>query len=359
MVQPSRRLSGSVPAWLRRANGGLEVIKEKADVVLQIFELATNGMSTARIRDWLNDNNVPTMAGKGENGWSEGVVSMLLRNQAVIGHVERSDGTLDKGRYPPILDETLFDKARDGIASRRGKGGQPGKNVRNLFSALVFCGACGSKHRYVDGCVRCLRGYAKRAECGAKPLPYLPLETKILDLCSTGRLLDPRPVKADKTVGLRRKLLDVEERLKRIYDDITRKPLDRLSGLLIVVRKLEAEKAELEKQIEQLRPKEFDAEFILELRLEIMAARRTVQHDADTLEKRLALQARMRQLFTRIVVTDEVDEKKNVRYVELYGPFVPALLKAHRLPRVGRETDATGTTATDVGMKVGVVLPVS
>ncbi|MCH7537128.1 MAG: recombinase family protein [Proteobacteria bacterium] len=155
------------PAWLRakKDRTGFKVIRERAEVIHQIFEMKAAGDGSASIarrlnvrRDVWHPNGHRSPKG---GAWHESYIDRVLRWRAVIGEWQpmRADESGKRGPvgdpvadyFPRIVDEKLFDQVH-AILSRNAKipGRAGGKNqtVANVFGNILRCGHCGGRVRY-------------------------------------------------------------------------------------------------------------------------------------------------------------------------------------------------------------------
>jgi DNA invertase Pin-like site-specific DNA recombinase len=154
----TRKLTAQCPGWLKlsRNKKEFEVIKERADVVVSIFEESAGGIGNYSITRRLNQAGVPAFGRS--KGWRSSSVAKILANRSVLG--EFQPHRLDKGKripagdvirdyFPAIVDEQLFYRAQNARGQRRVKGGgRKGSNISNLFSGLATCAYCKSKMRF-------------------------------------------------------------------------------------------------------------------------------------------------------------------------------------------------------------------
>src|SRR5262249_40499174 len=162
------------PAWLKPIHDkklktkrgtpktiGFEVVKERMEIVKQIFKDAANGLGIYIITKRLNESKTPCF-GKSKV-WNTEYVGDILRNRAVLGEwqphrtewEEHSNRKIKKripeGKpklryYPRIISPKLFDAVRGGIDQRQKVGrGRKGENLNNLFAGIARCAYCNSK----------------------------------------------------------------------------------------------------------------------------------------------------------------------------------------------------------------------
>lgn len=163
-----------IPAWLevvgrqtvngRKVGGTIVVMKERADIVKQIFELKKEGLgkrlikkrldATIRISKRLKEKKIPSFGRSGV--WHDSYIESILHNRAVLGEaqfwktengerVRDGDPILDY--YPQIISFDLFNECQKKQQHTRGPAA---KRIANLFSELLFDGDTGAPVKYTD-----------------------------------------------------------------------------------------------------------------------------------------------------------------------------------------------------------------
>lgn len=155
-----RPLTARGPAWLRLAadGKGFIPIAGRAAVVQRIFEESADGVGANLIARRLNEEGVGPF-GRSQ-GWHGSYVKKILANEAVIGilqphsfqeGVRQPDGPPIHGYYPAIIDEALFERARQAIRERFvGVTGQRHRTCANLLRGLAHCAICGGPMHHTD-----------------------------------------------------------------------------------------------------------------------------------------------------------------------------------------------------------------
>lgn len=198
------KLTKTCPAWLELKDGAFVVIPERVEVVKQIFQMALDGSGYVSIAKRLNLVHRPTFdaGGKSSNGWYSSYVVRILKNPAVFGqftphiYVEGKrvpQEPIDQ-YYPEIISKQDYYAVQASIASRKGKGGEVGKQV-NIFANILKCGKCGGsairinksgKQASIDKyykwvAVVCNAGRRGVTDCGNHPWKMDELEKTVLD----------------------------------------------------------------------------------------------------------------------------------------------------------------------------------
>ncbi|MDP3689879.1 recombinase family protein, partial [Bradyrhizobium sp.] len=161
----TKKLTARCPSWLRLLDGreAFEIIEDRARIVRRMFDEAVAGLGAYSIVRRLNDDGIPTFAGKA--GWQTSTVNKIIGSKSVIGEFQPSrmvngkrspEGDPRKGYFPRIIDDEKFyaaqrgrlERRTAGTADRKGSGGAKGKRLSNLFSKLAVCDNCASPMQY-------------------------------------------------------------------------------------------------------------------------------------------------------------------------------------------------------------------
>ena len=144
----------------------LTIIKEEAKIVRKIFEMYANGYGVEKIKQYLNDNNIPTKTGN--KYWRGSVIMKILRNEKYSGDLMlgrwctvdngdirknilnrgQSDKYYVKNNHKRIIEKELFEKVQKMIDSNfdsfqiKATLGNKALN-RYCFSHHLRCGFCG------------------------------------------------------------------------------------------------------------------------------------------------------------------------------------------------------------------------
>lgn len=142
-------------------DGTYRLIRERADVVHRIYELAASGVGQQQIASLLNAEGVPTFGDSGTarraDFWQRSYVKKILENPAVVGigvpHKREWEADTRRyrrvpqppipGYYPPAVADDLYDEVQAGRSARRAAA-RTGSAIRNPFAALGRCCSCGS-----------------------------------------------------------------------------------------------------------------------------------------------------------------------------------------------------------------------
>jgi DNA invertase Pin-like site-specific DNA recombinase len=137
-------LGGWLPPYIRynKSIGKYDIDIEKQKIVQRIFDLYLAGDGCNVICKKLNEDKIPTPR-KGLANWQAVSVSVILRNENVIGNI-----TINGERFvkviPPAISDDDFYKVQELLkvnTKRHGK--YVGGKINNLFRGLTRCEHCG------------------------------------------------------------------------------------------------------------------------------------------------------------------------------------------------------------------------
>ena len=152
-------ISARVPAWLSAVKGlPIQIDKERAKIVRQIYEWSAKGIGQYRICDKLIAQNVPAWGPvyKGRPPrWTPFYISSILSSRATIGEYQPYHSPKDKPRvkdgdpipdyYPAVVPLSLWQKVQDFrrafAQAKFGEALHAGRNkfsTANLFRKLVY-----------------------------------------------------------------------------------------------------------------------------------------------------------------------------------------------------------------------------
>ncbi|MQU57017.1 hypothetical protein GHO26_04390 [Pseudomonas helleri] len=125
---------------------------EKAETVRLIFELFQNGNGSLKIKNILNERNIPTF--KGAEYWEPSIISKILRNLATFGFYQPQKQGIGKrdlipagdpihDYFPAIVSVETFEQCQRITAANTTRKGRKGKLFTNLFTGLLKCSICG------------------------------------------------------------------------------------------------------------------------------------------------------------------------------------------------------------------------
>lgn len=193
----AKKLTRVAPIWLKLNDDRteFELVRERVDLIREIFDEADAGKGSFQIARGLNIAGIPTFSPS--KGWHESYVSKVLTNRAVLGEFQPHKyvdgqrtplGAPVPDYFPAIISREQFERIQAGRAVRRTKGaGRKGANFTNLFSGVATCGYCSGRMRVVDKgsgpkggvylrCEKARRG----VQCSSSGWPLVHFETSFL-----------------------------------------------------------------------------------------------------------------------------------------------------------------------------------
>lgn len=218
----------------RKAKEGptLEVYPEQAEVVVDIFQMYADGMSSHKIADKLNAG---PMKPNYSEYWSPDTIRGMLRNPVYIGKISwgkkiskpAPDGSkkrvnntraiLSDGKHPAIVSDSLWKAVQ---ARLEGNAAPPTSTLQNPLRGLVRCARCGRTMQRHDGTR--YDGETRRADalrcpnrqCDQPSAGLAVIENMIL------RFLDSYYVDSEPTPLQARQRKDRQKAAKLIQDQI-------------------------------------------------------------------------------------------------------------------------------------------
>jgi hypothetical protein len=153
----AKKLS-ACPAWLKLSEDrqSFVFLPDRAATVKMIYELSIAGLGGYTIAKQLNAKKIPVFGPSPK--WDQSTIHNMLSNRATIGEHQPKQyrnrkavpvGDPILGYYPPVIEETLFNKAqvarKNNLASGRGR---KGRLITNLFAGLPTCAYCGAAVKF-------------------------------------------------------------------------------------------------------------------------------------------------------------------------------------------------------------------
>lgn len=124
-------------------NGELVINPFEALQVKEMFELASQNVSSYRITELFNKKGYNTRYGT----WESSTIRRSLRSKVYLGYTKYND-TWNKGTHDPIISQELFDevqtildKRADDYNCSRGTG-----KITSYLGGYLFCSHCGGKY---------------------------------------------------------------------------------------------------------------------------------------------------------------------------------------------------------------------
>ena len=193
MANSSKKISAA-PSWLGLTEDRRKFVflRERAEIVRRIFELAIGGMGSYAIANYLDEQKVPPF-GPSPN-WDHTTIDSMLRNPATYGeHQPRSfAGGHKKGvpsgppipdYYPAVVDREMFRAAQAARRQNLANRGRKGNDLANVFSGLTTCAYCGSDvvfHRNGEFRFLVCLGVLSDGNCSRTAWTYRDFERTVL-----------------------------------------------------------------------------------------------------------------------------------------------------------------------------------
>jgi len=139
-----KQVTEILPGWLRREGGKAVVIPERVAVIRKIFQWAADDCGLREIVKRLTEGGYPPM-GRSRK-WNKGFLTSLFTGRLVLGEYQPKvrgegkrvpNGEPDAEKYPAVIDEELYERARVKLLSRKHPVGRPAADRVNLFTGLV------------------------------------------------------------------------------------------------------------------------------------------------------------------------------------------------------------------------------
>ena len=145
----------------RKGENGIEIIEEEAEVIRTIYRMFLNEFKTINaIKDYLNDNNIPTPTKKPDCKWTYISVRKVLTNEKYAGNavlqktfisdflehkVKVNKGELPKyhvkNSHPYIIPPEEWEEVQLELERRKKIGSK--YSGSSIFSSKIICGDCG------------------------------------------------------------------------------------------------------------------------------------------------------------------------------------------------------------------------
>jgi DNA invertase Pin-like site-specific DNA recombinase len=145
---PTRNLLKYLPScyYWNESKQCFEYNKDKAEIIVKIFELYISGNGTTSICKELNRNNTPCLySWNKDKKWREVTIKQILRNESYSGVcVPRKNPEMKITCFPHIVSKEIFDKAQLLLQRYKNRHGNTSIHTRtnNIFPKLVKCSVC-------------------------------------------------------------------------------------------------------------------------------------------------------------------------------------------------------------------------
>ena len=298
MQKQGKWVGGKTPrGYIKDSNdkNKLVIYEPEAQIVRNIFNMATNGKQVGEIRDYLNNNDIPTVNKSRYNKetfWENKTVKNILKNKVYIGTTVQNKRSrisyknrkirpnseekwiIVENTHEPIIDKKVFDAVQKMVIVQNYNRNE--KKNAFLFDGLLFCYECKhkigvrgeKKGRYYMVCNNYRRN-SKLGLCTSHGFSYNNLEEVILDcIKSLFKGIDNKRLELNIKNRMTKydygKILQkLENEIKLVNNNIDKMYLDRLNKKISekmyerVLKKLQEEiKKKESKYIENKKQKE-------------------------------------------------------------------------------------------------------
>lgn len=268
------RLTKIAPAWLKAADSGWDVDREKAAIVRRVYEMYRSGVGKHGIARALNSEGLPPL---GRGGlWHPSAVQKLVENAAVIGtftpHRLEVEGSKKRreplepipGYFPAIIPQDLWDDVQARRRAVKPRGNSAKHPVQNVLAGIAKCCRCGGASIRVQKGPRSTPKLVCSAAKNGKGCEYVST-----DYAAVEKAIRENGLAAVATAPLGGQTLELEQQLIGLLESIEL----RESQLSNIVReeaqhgsspKLRETRLELEADLVELRPlkKELEARVV-------------------------------------------------------------------------------------------------
>lgn len=223
------------------ADDRVTVVEAEAKVIRDLVARYLAGEGLRLLTRWLNEQNIPTVEGKGE--WQVSTVTNLLKNPRIAGLRVHRGEVVGDAVWPAIIDRPTWERLRSKFeANARGPGQGPSKY---LLQSIATCDLCGGKltgapvlgrARY-----RCQKAPG-RVNCGGVTIACEPVDDLVtgmvlyrLDSPAVAGALAGRTSPADDDEDIHERILGYESRLEEASSMFAEGEIDRKE--LVAIRR--------------------------------------------------------------------------------------------------------------------------
>ncbi|GAA2187294.1 hypothetical protein GCM10009786_11570 [Leucobacter alluvii] len=231
--------------------GNTKIRKDEALIVREIFEAARARRSIRSIAADLTSRKVPFH--DKVSVWTPRRVRSILSNPCYRGAVIHNGVWRDSVNVDTIIETDLWDDVRD-VLEEPERYRSPGPKPVHLLTGLMICGTCGEKMRHTGKMYYCrtpVKGHPSISDVAVEDLVIENVVNALQShpsavLAGKSRLTDPMP--------LRKRIEMINEKMVAVTETFVK--LESPSSVAVLnqtLRKLDAEKVELEGQLEMIR----------------------------------------------------------------------------------------------------------
>ncbi len=277
----------------------LVICEEEAKIVKTIFEMAKTGNQIGVIRDYLNDNKIPTASQLRYNKvvfWSNKTIKNILSHEIYTGTTIQNKRSrisyknrkmkenpkeqwyIVENTHEPIIDKKTFDAVQKMVIVQKYERHE--KKNYTILDGLLYCYECGHKigikrdtrnNKFFTICNNYRRN-SKLGICTCHGFNYEQLEDKVLKyIKELFQDIDNKKIeiniKNSKTVHDYKKLLEnIEKEIELIKNNIDKMYMDKLEGKITeeicerVLNKYNEQIKEKQRQYEEIKQNKKDLE---------------------------------------------------------------------------------------------------
>jgi DNA invertase Pin-like site-specific DNA recombinase len=223
-VETGEPHGGAVPEWIELIDSEYRIKAGAKAAIKKIFRCCAEGQGFVKIAGRLNKEGVPNFTGA--ETWARSYVRRILHNRAVLGEYQPHQGSKQRvprgepkrNYFPPAVTEQEWYRAHNGMESRKGRCGRPGKHrpFIHCFQGLLHCALdrC-PLHAHKNAYLLSARVAAgERPHHGWRPFPLdafiNAVLSQLVELKSTDLFEDPGGARIAELSG---RLAEVETRL--------------------------------------------------------------------------------------------------------------------------------------------------
>lgn len=189
-MQSGTFLPAAMPYGYRIVNKAIEIKKDEAEIVCEIFQKYLDGMSKPEIAKMLNARHIPSGQSK---SWHSSSVAYILSNERYLGNslwqktcssdtlpVYRFHNKGEQAKYyaedthPAIISNVVFHKVQDLREQRKKDFARLHQCSSYPFSKIIVCGQCGGtfRRKVQSGSITwvCMQHEREKKNCSLLPI---------------------------------------------------------------------------------------------------------------------------------------------------------------------------------------------
>lgn len=258
-------IHGKPPYWVFNDNGKYALHPERAKIVREMIAMAMDGVGMLGIANRLTARGVPTHSGK--KVWNDTSIFKMLHSRTLMGEFQPVTNRTIKqnpipGYYPALLAETEFYELQ-GVLEQRKQAikGRHG-NMTNILGNVLTDGDDGSRMQIVMRSNKMRKTFINITSInGVKnrsiqhSMPYHALERAFLEFVSEIELGKPHNEQGE-ILALAGQRVEKQTRLAKLQSVLESGELADIATVAKAAGRIEAEIAELDRQIEGERVKQ-------------------------------------------------------------------------------------------------------